>query len=188
MGILGIIEFLVNQTDNLARASQARLSESCKVESGVFCTSYLLRWSVRVLGDLLTLSGEYLSPKRKIEGERLSLKRDLAFKLGVLLTHRLDESLGFRRRAISPRRGETSLSDTSQVNQFSTLAQARKFSLSETTLEMLYHERVGSYSITLLWGYERGRFVCSVLTVERCCVRGGADGVTGDAEGAQATE
>jgi len=53
--------------------------------------------------------------------------------------------------------------------------------------EMLCHERVGSwivinmwwcewegsYSITLLWGYERGRFVCSVLAVERCYVRGG---------------
>jgi len=64
------VRVTVNQTDNLARASQARLSESCKVESGVFCTSYLLRWSVRVLGDLLTLSGEYLSPKRKIEGVR----------------------------------------------------------------------------------------------------------------------
>ncbi|QCE11983.1 hypothetical protein DEO72_LG10g3222 [Vigna unguiculata] len=27
--------------------------------------------------------------------------------------------------------------------------------------------------VTLTWGYERGRFVCSVLTVERCHVRGG---------------
>ena len=63
----------MNQTDNLARASQARLSESCKVESGVFCTGYLLRWSVRVLGDLLTRSGEYLLPKREIEGVRFVL-------------------------------------------------------------------------------------------------------------------
>ena len=63
----------MNQTDNLARASRARLSESCKVESGVFCTGYLLRWSVRVLGDLLTRSGEYLLPKREIEGVRFVL-------------------------------------------------------------------------------------------------------------------
>jgi len=38
---------------------------------------------------------------------------------------------------------------------------------------MWWYERGGSYPITLLWGYERGRFVCSMLTVERCCVRGG---------------
>ncbi|QCD87571.1 SAUR family protein [Vigna unguiculata] len=31
----------------------------------------------------------------------------------------------------------------------------------------------GSYPVTLAWGYERGRFVCSVLTLERCYVRGG---------------
>jgi len=37
-------------------------------------------------------------------------------------------------------------------------------------LYMWWCEWGGSYSITLLWGYERGRFVCSVLTVERCCV------------------
>jgi len=40
-------------------------------------------------------------------------------------------------------------------------------------ISMWWYEQGGSYSITLLWGYERGRFVCSVLTVERCCVRGG---------------
>ena len=39
--------------------------------------------------------------------------------------------------------------------------------------DMWWYERGGSYSITLLWGYKRGRFVCSVLTVERCCVQGG---------------
>jgi len=40
-------------------------------------------------------------------------------------------------------------------------------------VNMWWYERGGSYSITLLWGYERGRFLCSVLTVERCCMRGG---------------
>ncbi|QCD79251.1 hypothetical protein DEO72_LG1g2890 [Vigna unguiculata] len=29
---------------------------------------------------------------------------------------------------------------------------------------------VGSYPVTLMWGYERGRFVCSMITLERCCV------------------
>jgi len=41
---------------------------------------------------------------------------------------------------------------------------------------MWWYERGGSYPGTLAWGYERGRFVCSVLTLERCHVRGG----TGD--------
>jgi len=36
-----------------------------------------------------------------------------------------------------------------------------------------WYERGGSYHVTLMWGYERGRFVCFVLTLERCCVRGG---------------
>jgi len=36
-----------------------------------------------------------------------------------------------------------------------------------------WYERGGSYPVTLVWGYERGRFVCSMLTLERCCVRGG---------------
>jgi len=36
-----------------------------------------------------------------------------------------------------------------------------------------WYERGGSYPVTLVWGYEWGRFVCSVLTLERCCVRGG---------------
>ena len=34
------------------------------------------------------------------------------------------------------------------------------------------HGRKSFLHWSLLWGYERGRFVCSVLTLERCCVRG----------------
>jgi len=40
-------------------------------------------------------------------------------------------------------------------------------------VNMWWYQRGSSYSITLLWGYERGRFICSVLTVERCYVRRG---------------
>jgi len=40
-------------------------------------------------------------------------------------------------------------------------------------VNMWWYERGGSYPVTLMWGYEQGRFVCSVLTFERCCVRGG---------------
>jgi len=36
-----------------------------------------------------------------------------------------------------------------------------------------WYERGGSYPITLVWGYERGRFICFMLTLEICCVRGG---------------
>jgi len=68
---LGVcVRVTANQTDNLAQVSQARLSENCRVESCVFYTSYSLRRSIRVLGDLLTHSGEYLLPKREIEGVR----------------------------------------------------------------------------------------------------------------------
>jgi len=31
--------------------------------------------------------------------------------------------------------------------------------------DMWWYERGGSYPVTLTWGYERGRFVCSVLTL-----------------------
>jgi len=36
-----------------------------------------------------------------------------------------------------------------------------------------WYERGGSYPVTLVWRYEWGRFVCFMLTLERCCVRGG---------------
>ncbi|QCD94168.1 hypothetical protein DEO72_LG5g2248 [Vigna unguiculata] len=41
---------------------------------------------------------------------------------------------------------------------------------AEIPLTML---RGGLYLVTLAWGYERRRFVYFVLTLERCCVRGG---------------
>jgi len=37
-------------------------------------------------------------------------------------------------------------------------------------VNMWWYERGGSYSVTLMLGYEWGRFVCSMLTFERCCV------------------
>jgi len=37
-------------------------------------------------------------------------------------------------------------------------------------VNMWWYKRGGSYPITLAWGYERGRFVCFVLTLEGCCV------------------
>jgi len=40
-------------------------------------------------------------------------------------------------------------------------------------VNMWWYEQGGSYPVTFTWGYERGRFVCSVLTSERCHVRGG---------------
>jgi len=138
-----------------ARLAQAKVAESRLC----FFTSYSLRQIVRVLGDLLPRSGENISPKRENEdvrlcfgvprigeeirvlgdkafrpGERFLLKRDLLFNFAFCLTRRPGESLSVRRRASSPRQKGTHLSKILQVIQFSTLAQARKLSLSETGL------------------------------------------------------
>ena len=78
---------------------------------------------IRVLGD-----------KVSRPGKRFSLKRDLLLNFAFFLTCRLDECLRVWQSVTSPRRGGTRLSENSQVNQSSTLAQAWKLSLSETGL------------------------------------------------------
>jgi len=59
---------------------------------------------------------------------------DLLFNFAFCLTYRLGECLSVRRSVSSPRWGGTRLSEISQVNQFSMLAQARNLSLSERGL------------------------------------------------------
>ena len=91
----------------------------------------------RFLGDLLSGSGEYLSPKREIKGCKTLFWAPRVGEEVVVWATRLYAQVrvfGVRRRVISPRRGETRLSETSQINQVSTLAQARKLSLNETGL------------------------------------------------------
>ncbi|QCD83533.1 hypothetical protein DEO72_LG2g3879 [Vigna unguiculata] len=91
----------------------------------------------RFLGDLLSRPGEYLSPKREIEGcVTLFWAPRVGEEVDFWATRLFVQArvFGVRRRAISPKRGETRLSKTSQINQVRTLAQARKLSLSGTGL------------------------------------------------------
>jgi len=93
---------------------------------------------------------------------------------------------GSARRSVqvSPGGAEAASGDNVVVNSLHVLFYGMKLYLDQ---EMLYHERVsswmvvntwwyergGSYPVTFVWGYDRGRFVCFMLTSERCYVRWG---------------
>ncbi|QCE10073.1 hypothetical protein DEO72_LG10g1299 [Vigna unguiculata] len=116
---------------------------------------------------MLSRSGECISPKREIEGCEALVR--------VLV---LSEGRSRPGEKSSPKRGFA-------ASHWSTLAQARKFSLSETSpVAQAKASSLSEYSVVCvrcLYALMRtwirrccamSGFVCSVLTFERCCVRG----------------
>jgi len=155
------VRVTVRQSDSLAQARGEPGSPRRELQSQncVFVRATRSGGMTRFLGDLLLRSGKNISPKRENEdvrlcfgvprkdkgirvlgdkvsrlGERFSLKQDLLLNFAFCLTCRLGECLRVWRSVSSPRRGGTRLSENLQVNQSSTLAQARKLNLSETGL------------------------------------------------------
>ncbi|QCE11071.1 hypothetical protein DEO72_LG10g2304 [Vigna unguiculata] len=112
---------------------KVKVRQPLEAKIHMFCVRAIVRRNARVLGDLLLCSGEDISPKR--ENEDVSLCFEVS-RIGERIRVLGDKASrpGERRSVSSPRRGGTRLSETSQVNQFCPLAQARKLSLSETGL------------------------------------------------------